>query len=43
MGGVIRDHAAGVICSMAEKLTSCPDAQEAEAKALLKCLQNCVV
>jgi ribonuclease HI len=43
MGGVIRDHKAGVICAMAEKLTSYADAQEAEAKALLKCLQNCVV
>jgi hypothetical protein len=43
MGGIIRDHEAGVVCAMAEKLTSCVDAQKAEAKALLKCLQNCDV
>jgi ribonuclease HI len=42
MGAVIRDHAAGVIWSMAEKLSSCADAHEAEAKALLRALQVCV-
>ncbi|KAM0882518.1 hypothetical protein ACQ4PT_032223 [Festuca glaucescens] len=41
MGGVIRDDKGQEIWAMAERLTNCEDAEEAEAKALLRCLQIC--
>jgi hypothetical protein len=42
MGAIIRDCLGDVICSMSDQLTSCSEAEEAEAKALLRCLSNCM-
>ena len=42
MGMVIRDHNANVICSSAQWLPCCDDAEEAEARALLVGLQTCL-
>jgi hypothetical protein len=41
MGGVVRNSAGSVTCSMAALLPNCNDAEEAEAGALLTGLQCC--
>ena len=38
MGGVIRDHTRKVLWSLADLVKHCNYAEEAEANALLKCL-----
>jgi hypothetical protein len=39
----VPDYSGDVICSMSDQLTSCSEAEEAEAKALLRCLSNCTM